>query len=229
MARPKKQANAKGDAQWTQERLLDAAEHLFARRGFEATSLREIGKAVGVSNATLLHHFGSKRDLYRAVLDRLALALRSLLEASVGDAAEPPLPALLRFVRRFSNWTRQNPNYGYIAFREFMEKTVLGSELDFRLESEVFAEMKSLIRRGQRDGTFRTDVDVETFIVQLLTTVWIGEISVETWERIVGAETPAFRGHFRDHAIVHLMRGLVADVSRLADTESELEEPEALQ
>lgn len=229
MARPKKQANAKGDAEWTRERLLDAAEHLFARRGFDATSLREIGKQVGVSNATLLHHFGSKRDLYRAVLTRLVLAVRTLLEAAIGDEQEPPLPALLRFLRRFASWTRQNPNFGYIAFREFMEKTISGSDLGFRLEAEVFAEMKRLVRRGQRDGDFRADVDVETFIVQLLTTVWIGEISVETWEQIVGDDTTAFRGHFRDHALVHLLRGLVADVSKLEAAESELAEAEALQ
>lgn len=225
MARPKKQANAKGDAEWTRERLLDAAEHLFARRGFDATSLREIGKQVGVSNATLLHHFGSKRDLYRAVMTRLVLALRTLLEASTGDETEPPLPALLRFVRRFASWTRQNPNFGYIAFREFMEKAIP----DFGLEAQVFAEFKRLVRRGQEEGAFRSDVDVQTFIVQLLTTVWIGEISVETWEQIVGDDRTAFRGHFRDHALVHLLRGLVADVAQLEAAEGGLAEAEALQ
>lgn len=229
MARPKKSLNAKGDPEWTREKLLDAAEELFARRGFKATSLREIGKCVGVSNATLLHHFGSKIDLYRSVLDRLAIALRTLLEASMVDESEPPLPALVRFLRRFSSWTKKNPHYGHIAFREFMEKTAQESHLDLNLESEVFAEVAALVRRGQRAGNFRGDVDVDTFVVQLLTTVWIGEISVETWERIVGEEPASFRGHFQDHAVLHLLRGLVVSAEPLDYLVSSTGDAEALQ
>lgn len=52
------------------ERILDAAMHVFGRRGNRGASLREIAERVGMSQAGLLHHFGSKNQLLLAVLRR---------------------------------------------------------------------------------------------------------------------------------------------------------------
>jgi AcrR family transcriptional regulator len=54
----------------TQTRILDAAEKLFARQGFEATSLRAIIADAGVNLAAIHYHFRSKEGLVRAVLQR---------------------------------------------------------------------------------------------------------------------------------------------------------------
>src|SRR4249920_224479 len=54
----------------TKEKLLDAAEALFMEHGFEATSLRLITTAAGVNLAAANYHFGSKEELFQAVLTR---------------------------------------------------------------------------------------------------------------------------------------------------------------
>jgi AcrR family transcriptional regulator len=54
----------------TQTQILDAAEKLFARQGFEATSLRAIIADAGVNLAAIHYHFRSKEGLVRAVLQR---------------------------------------------------------------------------------------------------------------------------------------------------------------
>jgi AcrR family transcriptional regulator len=54
----------------TQERLLDAAERLFAERGFDRTSLRALARAAGTSLSAAHYHFGSKQGLLRATLLR---------------------------------------------------------------------------------------------------------------------------------------------------------------
>src|SRR5881409_2705358 len=54
----------------TQEKILDAAEALFMEHGFEATSLRLITAAAGVNLAAVNYHFGSKEELFEAVLTR---------------------------------------------------------------------------------------------------------------------------------------------------------------
>ena len=56
--------------QGTKERILDAAEALFMTHGFEATSLRLITTAAGVNLAAVNYHFGSKEELFQAVLTR---------------------------------------------------------------------------------------------------------------------------------------------------------------
>lgn len=54
----------------TKERILDAAEALFMEHGFEGTSLRVITTAADVNLASAHYHFGSKEDLFEAVLRR---------------------------------------------------------------------------------------------------------------------------------------------------------------
>src|SRR5947209_9681913 len=59
------------DAGRSRRGILDAAETLFAERGFEAVSLQEIGDAAGLSRGTPNYFFGSKQELYVAVLERV--------------------------------------------------------------------------------------------------------------------------------------------------------------
>jgi len=54
----------------TKTRILDAAEKLFVEHGFEATSLRSLTSAAGVNLAAVNYHFGSKEELFQAVLTR---------------------------------------------------------------------------------------------------------------------------------------------------------------
>lgn len=58
------------DAERTRAAVIDAAEYLFAARGYDATSLADVGVRAGVSRGTPAYFFGSKADLYRAVIDR---------------------------------------------------------------------------------------------------------------------------------------------------------------
>jgi AcrR family transcriptional regulator len=65
----------------TRERILDAAETLFAERGFEGTTLRDVAASVGLRNPSLYNHFDSKESLYAAVLERdLGPLLRLLVD-----------------------------------------------------------------------------------------------------------------------------------------------------
>ena len=65
----------------TRAAILDAAEKLFAQKGFDATSLNEVGTAAGVSRGTPGYFFGSKADLYQAVLDRSFTEVREAVRS----------------------------------------------------------------------------------------------------------------------------------------------------
>jgi AcrR family transcriptional regulator len=54
----------------TRDRILDAGERLFAQQDYDGTSLREITEHAGVNLAAVNYHFGSKKELYSAVLGR---------------------------------------------------------------------------------------------------------------------------------------------------------------
>lgn len=57
--------------QTTSEKILDAAENLFAASGYAATSLADVADVVGIRTPSLYNHFRNKEALYGAVLDRL--------------------------------------------------------------------------------------------------------------------------------------------------------------
>ena len=89
----------------TKSRILDAAEHLFMEHGFEATSLRSLTAAASVNLAAVNYHFGSKEELFQAVLTRRLDAMNqeridllSKLEREAGErpvACEKILSAML--------------------------------------------------------------------------------------------------------------------------------------
>ena len=79
----------------TKTRILDAAEQLFMEHGFEATSLRQLTTAAGVNLAAVNYHFGSKEELFQAVLTRRLDPMNQerieLLERLEREAAGKPL------------------------------------------------------------------------------------------------------------------------------------------
>src|SRR5689334_720056 len=103
------------DAEGTREAILVAAEHLFARLGFDATSLQRVGDAAGVARSTPAYFFGSKEALYDAVLSRaIARGQRAMAHAyanvaqerSAEDAVESYVDAFLDFLGNDQNFVR---------------------------------------------------------------------------------------------------------------------------
>ena len=76
------------DAEASRRAILDAAEQLFARRGYDRASLGEIGRAAGVSAALPAYFFGGKEGLYEAVLERLLVERERRLEPLAARAAD---------------------------------------------------------------------------------------------------------------------------------------------
>ncbi len=86
----------------TKQRILDAAEHLFAEHGVDATSLRAITREAGVNLAAVHYHFGSKEALLEAVLVRRVgpvnqARLKGLEQLEIDAEGEPvALEAILK-------------------------------------------------------------------------------------------------------------------------------------
>lgn len=71
------------------ELILDAASALFAERGYDGASLRDISRRVGISHPGMLHHFSSKEVLLGAVIDRLEAHAQGLLDSADSIASSP--------------------------------------------------------------------------------------------------------------------------------------------
>lgn len=88
------------------ERVLDAAEQLFAQKGYSSVTLRDIGAAVGIRHASLYHHVpGGKQQLFIEVTER-HLARHSAGLSRAIEHAEPTVRAQLQAV---AGWLLSQP------------------------------------------------------------------------------------------------------------------------
>jgi AcrR family transcriptional regulator len=86
------------EAETRREQIAEAAATLFARHGFDAVSIDDIGAAVGIAGPSIYNHFGSKHDLLFASLARGY----AMLQNALADALETEAPAA-EVVRRVSD------------------------------------------------------------------------------------------------------------------------------
>ena len=82
----------------TRERILTEASRLFAERGYDGTSTRQIADAVGIRQPSLFHHFASKQAIMEALLDLTYAAPADVAERLAGEPG-PAADRLGEYVR----------------------------------------------------------------------------------------------------------------------------------
>jgi AcrR family transcriptional regulator len=125
------------DCEDTRERILAAAQKLFADKGFDATSVRDITTEAGCNVASVNYHFGGKESLYletfRSMLAELRGQRLAVLEELIG---REPTPTLEEFLRLFADGFIDPLTYESHG-RMFMA-LVSREMVDPRLPHEVF-------------------------------------------------------------------------------------------
>jgi TetR/AcrR family acrAB operon transcriptional repressor len=146
----------KEEALETRNRILDAAERIFERRGVSRTSLQDIAEAAGVTRGAIYWHFEGKDDLFTAMMERATMPLEAVYrpyEASDGD----PLAFLQRQVVATLKITASNAQVRR-AFDIATQKVEYVDELlavrDRRVEcrNECLAGCERVLREAARRG-----------------------------------------------------------------------------
>jgi AcrR family transcriptional regulator len=194
------------DADRSREAILDSAEHLFATRGFDATSLSEIGTGAGLSRATPGYFFGSKADLYAAVLDRafagVRAAVRSGRERALA-ASHPPEAILAGAVRDYHDFLQARPNFVRLIEREALGHNPSGADIAPRLAAgqEALAAISEELGLGPADSR-----EVAHLLLSIVALCWFPMVHGGTLLRSIGLDptAPDFAAE-RKKAIVDLL------------------------
>ena len=147
-------------------RLVAAAKHLFSRRGYEAASTAAVARQAKTSESQLVRLFGGKSGLLEAIFNDTWVILNSEVSARIegaGSGREAVLTAFEVIAEGFAH----DPEVATLFL--FEARRIRGAQISqSRGSVEFFALFSGLVRRGQEDGSFRTDVSGSTIAAALI-------------------------------------------------------------
>ncbi len=104
----------------TRAAILEAAELLFAERGFAATRLEEVAERVGIRRASIVYHFRDKQELYDAVLEEVVQGLFDRVQPVLTKTA-PLRRRVEETVSAFVDFVAERPTFARILMREIAD------------------------------------------------------------------------------------------------------------
>lgn len=149
------------------ERLLATASELFTRRGYAATSVREIVSGAGVTKPLLYHHFGSKEGIFLALVGRLEREMEDRLDAARLEPGTPlqRIRAICQSVYAIADGREPEVRLLYAIYYGPPQGT---PEVDIEaLPQRIEAALAEAVRAGMACGEIRRgDVRYTTLALQ---------------------------------------------------------------
>lgn len=187
--------------------IINAAEELFAEKGFDGTSVRDIAHAAGVNLAMISYYFGSKEKLFEALVDSRSGYTAGVLEELANDESLEPLEKMYRLIDFYVDRILVNHRFHNIVSRQF--STLPTSDLKdmlFRMKARNLEPIKKIMEDGERRGFFRK-VDQELTMTTILGTISQMTLSKDFYCRMLHMVSPnpgEFTQQFSDRLKTHL-------------------------
>ena len=142
-----------------EQAILEAAEALFARKGFDAVSMSAIASLANTSKPNIYHHFKNKEDLYLAVMKTAVRRTSALLDA-LEDAPGSFSQRLEEFASGQLHNVMTHKRSTKLVLRETLtEDSRTGQEIARLVMGEVVSRLVEMVHQGQVENEFRKDVD----------------------------------------------------------------------
>ena len=142
----------------THDKIIDAATSIFAEKGYNGTSMREIAEALDITKAALYYHFSAKEEIFMAIIthsmDKLIDGLEALAQSD-GDVWTK-LETLISGMCDFSS----NRPQKFRLFKQLAEENL--ANLDMKKLHVIYKRQKDavqmIIEKGIENGELRDDV-----------------------------------------------------------------------
>lgn len=143
----------KEEALATRDRLLDAAECVFAEKGVSRTSLTDIATAAGVSRGAIYWHFKNKADLFNAMMERTTMPMEDALHQIGHDTGQDPLDELRRAIldamKKIATDERTRRVFEVATLKvEYVDELLAVQERHQRVQAEVLQQTEYSISEG---------------------------------------------------------------------------------
>ena len=159
----------KTDFNEKQIQILRVAETLFAEKGFDGTSIRDIAKEAKINIAMVSYYFGSKEQLLEAIILNRATAIKLQLDILTLEDLDP-LQKIHKLIELYIDKINSNRCIYKIMHFEFStSQRVINLQAFTDLKKGNLKSLEMIIQDGQEKGIFRKDI-----VVPLLTTTILG-------------------------------------------------------
>ncbi|GIW42961.1 MAG: TetR family transcriptional regulator [Candidatus Binatia bacterium] len=136
--------------------ILEAAERVFADRGFTAATMQEVGKRARLSMGTIYSVFRSKEELLYAVLEQRGTEILELVRKAAAREGSPA-DAFLELVRDYVGYFSTHPDFLRMHLRlgaAWMHSPENGAGKRAEVWAEIQRLQASIFARGIREGVF---------------------------------------------------------------------------
>jgi AcrR family transcriptional regulator len=161
--------DSKRDPEQTVKRIVAAARAEFARSGYDGARMDRVSEMSGMSKGLLYHHFGSKENLFVAVLEDIYQELRSQNDELILEDVEPEV-GIRNLIEHTFRYFAEHPDFIVLVNSENSMKadhlkrtTAVG-----RMFGPLAQRLRELIDRGADQGIFRRDVDAIELYVSIV-------------------------------------------------------------
>jgi len=161
---PSRTTRRQRDPEATRTAILDAAEAIFAEKGFADAAVSEIARAADVTKSLIHHHFGSKEALWTEVKHR-KFADYEMLQGPLLDSPDHDEEMLGRSLETYFRFLQRNPTY--LRLVAWMQLEGIDSD-SFEPGQALFERGSDAIARAQERGEIRDDVDPIHVLVTML-------------------------------------------------------------
>jgi TetR/AcrR family transcriptional regulator len=142
----------------TRDRIIDAAQAIFARDGFVGAKMQEIAARVGIQRPSLFYHFKNKEALFVAVHEQVFGRIERLFRESLapdGDA----FVKLDRLSRAVLAVMAEEPDFAAMVARTAVDRHPAAVAIVRNYMQPLVELSVAFVRARQRQGIFRTDID----------------------------------------------------------------------
>lgn len=153
------------------EHIINKAIELFARNGFEGTSIRDLAAAADVNVAMVNYYFGSKEKLFESLVEMKSAATRGILGEIANNSELNGIEKINRIIETYVTKNFSHRQFHRLIHQELMlgnRETLQNTIVNLLFPNSL--TIKEIIKTGIKKGEFR-EVDPELTVATLLGTI----------------------------------------------------------
>jgi len=152
----------------TKDIIVDVANRLFSRFGFQKTSMDEIAKIARKAKGSLYYHFASKEDLFKEVVSREMISIKNQLLIIINNSELNAPGKIKNYLIKRMELLNNAANYHETLKADFYEHYLFIDDLRNEFDKWEADKLKVILEQGINEGYFNENRKIDVLIEMLI-------------------------------------------------------------